>query len=44
MFQPIRDQGDHVSWPIGPKNKNLVEDEDYLLPVKFREIPFSGYR
>ena len=29
---------------IGPKNTNLVEDIEILLPVKFRWIPFSGFR
>ena len=26
------------------KNTNLVEDVEFLLPVKFRQIPFSGFR
>ena len=29
---------------IGPKITNLVEDLEILLPVKFRWIPFSGFR
>ena len=29
---------------IGPKNANLVEDVEILLLVKFRWIPFSGFR
>ena len=37
-------QGGHVVFPIGPKNTNLVEDVEILLPVKFRWIPFSGFR
>ena len=44
MSQPIRGQGGHLVFPIGPKNKNLVEDVEILLPVKFRWIPFSGFR
>ena len=44
MSQPIRGQGDHLVFPIGPKNTNLVEDVDILLPIKFRWIPFSGFR
>ena len=44
MSQPIRGQGDHLVFPIGPKNTNLVEDVEILLPVKFRWIPFSGFR
>ena len=54
MSQPIRGQGGHLVFPIGPKNtilledrpekhKNLVEDIEILLPVKFRWIPFSGF-
>ena len=31
-------------FPIGPKNTNLVEDVEILLPVKFRWIPFSSFR
>ena len=30
--------------PIGPKNKNLVEDVQILLPVKFPLSPFSSFR
>ena len=44
MSQPIRGQGGHLIFPIGPKNTNLVEDVEILLPVKFRWIPFSGFR
>ena len=29
---------------IGPKNTNSEEDVEILLPVKFRWIPFSGFR
>ena len=29
---------------IGPNNSNLIEDIEILLPVKFRWIPFSGFR
>ena len=43
MSQPIRGQGGHLVFPIGPKNTNLVEDVEFLLPVKFRRIPFSGF-
>ena len=35
MFQPIRGQGGHLVFPISPKNTNLVEDVEILLPVKF---------
>ena len=35
MSQPIRGQGGHLEFTIGPKNTNLVEDVDILLPVKF---------
>ena len=44
MSQPIRGQGGDLVFPIGPKNTNLVEDVEILLPVKFRRIPFSGFR
>ena len=44
MSQPIRGQGGHLVFPIGRKNTNLVEDVEILLPVKFRWIPFSGFR
>ena len=35
MCQPIRGQGGHIVFLIGPKNTNLVEDFEVLLPVKF---------
>ena len=44
MSQPIRGWGGHLIFPISPKNTNLVEDVKILLPVKFRWIPFSGFR
>ena len=44
MSQPIRGQGGHLVFPIGPKNTNLVEDVEILLPVKFHWILFSGFR
>ena len=44
MSQPIRGQGGHLYIPIGPKNTNLIEDIEILLPVKFRWIPFSSFR
>ena len=44
MSQQIRGQGGHLLFPISPKNTNLVEDVEILLPVKFRWIPFSGFR
>ena len=44
MSQPIRGQGGHLVFPIGPKNTNFVEDVEILLPVKFRWIPFGGFR
>ena len=36
MSQPIRGKGGHFVFPIGPKNTNLVEGVEILLPVKFR--------
>ena len=44
MSQSIRGQGGHLVFSIGPKNTNLVEDVEILLPVKFRWILFSGFR
>ena len=44
MSQPIRCQVGHLVFPIAPKNTNMVEDVEILLPVKFRWIPFSGFR
>ena len=35
MSQPIRGQGGHLVFSISPKNTNLVEDVEILLPVKF---------
>ena len=32
MSQPIRGQGGHVFFLISPKNTNLVEDIEILLP------------
>ena len=36
MSQPIRGQGGHLVFMIGPKNTNLVEGVEILLAVKFR--------
>ena len=44
MSQPIRGQGSHLIFSIDPKNTNLVEDVEILLPVKFRWILFSCFR
>ena len=44
MSKPIRGQCGRLVFPIGPKNKNLVEDVEFLLPVKFRCILFHGFR
>ena len=30
--------------PIGPKNTNLVEEVEILLPANYRCIPFSGFK
>ena len=37
-------QGGHFCLLISTKNTNFVEDIEVLLPVKFRWIPFSGFR
>ena len=44
MSRPIRGQEGHLVFPIGPKNTNLVEEIEILLPVKFRWIQFSSFR
>ena len=44
MSQAMRIPGGYFVFPIGRKNTNLVEDVKVLLPVKFRWIPFSGFR
>ena len=35
--------GYHI-FQIGPQDTNVVEDVEFLLPVKFRHIPFNGFR
>ena len=35
MSWPIRGQGGHLAFQISPKNTNLVEDVEILLPVGF---------
>ena len=35
MSRPIRGQGGHLVFSIGPKKTNLVEDVEILRPVKF---------
>ena len=35
MSQPIKGQGGHPVFVIGPKNTNMVEDVEILLPVKY---------
>ena len=44
MSQSIRGQRGHIVFSISPKNTNLVEDVENLLSVKFRWIPFSGFK
>ena len=44
MFQPIKGQGGHFLFPIGPKNTNLVEGVEFLFPIKFNWIRFSSFR
>ena len=43
MSMPIKSQGGHPLFPIGPEI-DLVEDIEILHPVKFRLIPFSGFK
>ena len=44
MSQPIISQGGHLGFPITTKNKNLVEDVEFLLHVNLCQTPFSGCR
>ena len=44
MSHPIRSQGGHLVFPIGPQNTNLVEDVKIFLPVKLCWIPLTGFR
>ena len=44
MFQQIIGRGGHFVFLIHLKNTNLVEGVEILLPIKFRWIPFSGFR
>ena len=36
MSQPIGGQGGYLVFSIGPKNINLVEGVEILLPIKFQ--------
>ena len=38
MAQPTRGQGGHLVSPIGPKDNNLVEGVEILLPASFEEF------
>ena len=40
----LRCQGSHLVFQIGPKNTNLVEYIEILLPIKFRWILLSVFR
>ena len=44
MSQPIGGHGGNLIFPIGPKNTNLEEDIETLLPVNFPSILLSGFR
>ena len=44
ISQPFRGKGGQLFFSIGQKNTDLVEDVEILLPVKFRRIPFRGFR
>ena len=44
MSQPIRGQGGHLVFLIGPNNTQSVADVEILLPVKFHWILISGFR
>ena len=38
MSQPITGQGGHLVFPNGPKNTNLVEGAEFLLPVSLNSV------
>ena len=44
LSQPIRGHGGHLVFPIRPKNTNLVEDVEILLPVKFCWISVQRFQ
>ena len=44
MSQPIKGREGHLCFSISLKNKNLVENVEILLPVKFQRILFSHCR
>ena len=44
LSPPIRGQGGHLVFLIGPKKTSLVEDVEILLPVKCHWIPFGNFR
>ena len=44
MSQPIRFQDGHLFLLTSPKNTNLVEDVEIVLPVNFYWIPFGSFR
>ena len=44
MSLSIRGQCGHLVFPIGPKNINLLQHVEILLPVKFHGIPLRGFR
>ena len=44
MSQQIRGQGSHLVFSDWPQNTNLVEDIEFLLPAKFRQILLNSFR
>ena len=44
MYQPIRDRAAILVFRSAQKNTNVSEDVEILLPVKFRQISFGGFR
>ena len=44
MAQQIRGCGGHFGFPNSPKNTNVVEDVEFLLPVKYRQILLRDFR
>ena len=44
MSQPIRGQGGHLVFSDRPEKHKLGRGLEIMLPVKFRKIPFGGFR
>ena len=43
MSRQIRGKGDHLVFPISPKNTKLAGDAEIFLPVMFHLILVNGF-